>query len=50
MLTKQDSKPIEKCLNRRTDRQRLLQTLRKRGHQPWVKPSHERKGGSREKQ
>ena len=25
-----------------------LQTLKKRGHQPWAKPSHERKKGTSE--
>ena len=35
-VTKQ-AKTIEKNLNRRTEYQRLLQTLKKRGPQPWVK-------------
>ena len=43
-MTKQPLKPREQSLSRCTaEYQRLLQTLRKRGHQPWVKPAHERK-------
>lgn len=42
-MTKQHLKPLQKPINRRTEYERLLQTLRKRGPQPWVKPSHARK-------
>ena len=51
-MTKQHLKPPEEygytarrepSLSRRTDKyERLLQTLRKRGPQPWVRSSHER--------
>ena len=34
---KQQSKTIEKHLNRHTEYQRLLARLKKRGPQPWVK-------------
>ena len=36
-VSKQQSKTIEKNLNRRTEYQRLLARLKKRGLQPWVK-------------
>ena len=45
-MTKQPLKPLEQSLSRSTEYQRLLQTLRKRGPQPWVKPSHERNKGA----
>ena len=45
-MTKQHLKPREQSLSRCADYQRLLQTLKKRGPQPWVKPSHERKKGT----
>ena len=45
-MTNKHLKSLEQSLDRRTEYQRLLQTLRKRGHQPWVKPSHERKKGT----
>ena len=42
-MTKQPLKPLDQSLSRCTaEYQRLLQTLRKRGPQPWVRSSHER--------
>ena len=45
-MTTKHPKPLAKPINRRTEYQRLLRTLRKRGPQPWVKPSHERNKGA----
>ena len=33
-FSKQHPKPLEQSLNRSTEYQRVLQTLKKRGHQP----------------
>ena len=41
-MTKQ-RKPPGKPINRRAE---LLMRLKRRGHQPWVQPSHERKKGT----
>lgn len=32
---------IKKQLNRKTEYQRLIARLKKRGHQPWVKPNRD---------
>ena len=42
MTPSKQRKPLEEPINRRTE---LLIRLKRRGHQPWVQPSHERKKG-----